>query len=89
MYIVFARFREYNSKPRAKARAACRLRTVRTPHAQPGLQTGRLQSPLKYEDPVQKACTAEELCVHSFCAGSERSQHRRGDDGGRARRCAL
>ena len=44
------------------------------------------------EDPVRKACTAEECRVHSACAGSERSQHRRRDDGGRARRrdrCSL
>ena len=33
--------------PRAKPRAVCRLRTVCTPHAQPGPQRGRLRSPLK------------------------------------------
>ena len=41
------------------------------------------------EDPVRKACTAEECRVHSACAGSERSQPRRGKVGGRARRRAL
>ena len=35
------------SKPAAKPRAICRDRTVRFPHAQPGLGTGRLQSRLK------------------------------------------
>ena len=41
------------------------------------------------EDPVRKACTPEECCVHSACAGSERSQPRRSKVGGRARRRAL
>ena len=26
--------------------------------------------PVPIEDPVQKSCTAEECCVHSFCAGA-------------------
>ena len=45
--------------------------------------------PVPVEGPVQIRCTVDELCVPSACAGSERSQHRRGDDGGRARRRAL
>ena len=45
--------------------------------------------PVPIEGPRAKACTVDELCVPSACAGSERSQHRRGDDGGRARRRAL
>jgi hypothetical protein len=39
--------------------------------------------PVPTEGPMRKACTAEDCRVHSACAGSERSQHRRGDDGGR------
>ena len=41
------------------------------------------------EDPVRKACTPEECCVHSACAGSERSQPGLGKVGGRARRRSL
>lgn len=40
-------FSEISCIPRAKARAVCRLRTVRFPRSQSGLQTGRLRSPLK------------------------------------------
>ena len=41
------------------------------------------------EDPVQIRCTVDELCVHSACAGSERSQPPHGKVGGRARRRSL
>ena len=45
--------------------------------------------PVPIEDRVRKACTAEELCVHSVCAGTSAVQHRRRNDGGRTRRHAL
>ena len=38
------------------------------------------------EGPMQKARTAEELCVHSFALAGSRSRHRRCEVGGRARR---
>ena len=79
---------ENKSKPRAKHRAICRDRTARFPHAQPGPQREVASGP-RFEDLVRKACTAEECRVHSACAGSERSQPRRGKVGGRARRRAL
>ena len=51
--------------------------------------TAERSPPVPVEDPVRKACTAEECRVHSACAGNERSQHRRDKVGGRARRRAL
>jgi len=48
--------------------------------------SGDWSAPLPVEDPVQKACTAEEWCAASFCAGVQRLQHRRGKVRGRARR---
>ena len=51
--------------------------------------TAERSPPVPVEDPVRKACTAEECRVHSACAGSERSQPGRGKVCGRARRRAL
>ena len=77
-------FSEKKSIPRAKPRAVCLDRTVRSPHAQPALQTGHLQCRLK--TPREKlaplkiaACIrrAQEASAHNTDA--EMMEDERGD----------
>ena len=48
--------------------------------------TGGRSVPVPVEGPMQKSRTAEECCVHSFCATGLAQRHRRCEVGGRARR---
>ena len=51
--------------------------------------TGGRSVPVPVEGPMQKSRTAEECCVHSFCARRFAPRHRRYEVGGRARRRSL
>ena len=51
--------------------------------------TGGRSVPVPVEGPMQKARTAEECCVHSFCATGLAQRHRRCEVGGRARRRSV
>ena len=79
-------FFEKKSLPRPKPRAMPRHRMAQTPHAQPGPEEGHVSVPVPVEGPMQKSRTAEECCVHSFCATGRAPRHRRCEVGGRARR---
>ena len=73
-------FSENKSFPRAKPRAVvCRLRTVRSPHAQPALQTGHLQCRLK--TPREKLAPLTNCARIRFAQEASVRQHRCGGDG--------